>query len=70
MKAPQILNGTVTTNKNPSGICHDSCRINLQNLRKPAGRGDGHALAAALEEGLEALSILLNQSRGEAKRHL
>ena len=42
----------------------------LQNIRKPAGRGDWHALAAALEEGLEALGILLNKSRGEAKRHL
>ncbi len=33
-----------------------------QNLRKPAGRGDWHALPAALEEGLEALGILLDNT--------
>ncbi len=43
---------------------------NTQRLERSAGRGDWYVLAAALEEGLEALSILLNQSRGEAKRHL
>ncbi len=30
----------------------------LQNPGKPAGRGGWHALAAALEEGLEVLGIL------------
>jgi len=38
-----------------------------QHLRRTAGRGDRHALTAALEEWLEALSLLpKNQGRSQA----
>ncbi len=48
-------------NKNLPQIRRANCTsLFLQNLRKPAGRGDWHTRAAALEEGLEALSILLD----------
>ena len=60
--------GVQHTNKHLPAICCINYapflmqNLLMQNHRQPAGRGDWHALAAALEEGLEALGILLDNT--------